>query len=260
MSGFSLDWLALREVADHAARDRALLQAANLAAAERMGSVVDLGAGSGSTVRACSLAVPIIPEDRFLLLDHDADLLAAAVARHGGVQVRQQDLSDISALPLASAAMVTASALFDLMSAQWISGLVAALHSPLYAALNYDGTTEWSPGHPLDAAVLSAFNHHQTSDKGTGAALGPGAISYLVAALHARGFAIEMAASPWQLGPSQAALAIQLIDGIASAVAETGYLSPTDLADWRAYRLKHVTDGQVIVGHQDIFAVPPNAA
>ena len=45
--GFSADWLALREPADHAARDGDLLAAA----AQVAGAViVDLGCGTGSTL------------------------------------------------------------------------------------------------------------------------------------------------------------------------------------------------------------------
>ena len=77
---FSADWLALREPADHAARNPDL--AARLGAwMARPGArrVLDIGCGSGSTVRALTSHLP--DGVRWTLLDHDAALLEAARAR-----------------------------------------------------------------------------------------------------------------------------------------------------------------------------------
>ena len=54
MSGFSIEWLNLREVSDHRSRDRDLLKTAvdwlnNLKTKDKV--IVDLGSGTGSTIR-----------------------------------------------------------------------------------------------------------------------------------------------------------------------------------------------------------------
>ena len=77
MSGFSAEWLALREPADHASRNRSV--AGGLAG--YFGNrdsvvVVDLGCGTGSNLRATSQLLP--DRQSWTLVDYDLDLLAAA--------------------------------------------------------------------------------------------------------------------------------------------------------------------------------------
>ncbi len=80
MSGFSAEWLALREPADHRARNRDLLGAlARRFAGRDTLSVVDLGCGAGSNLRALAPALP--RRQRWRLVDHDAALLGAARGR-----------------------------------------------------------------------------------------------------------------------------------------------------------------------------------
>jgi hypothetical protein len=129
----------------------------------------------------------------------------------------------------------------------------------LYAALNYDGTTTWEPPHPDDAAMLTAFNQDQRRDKGMGPALGPQATVYLQRALEAAGFTVQIAASPWQLGPDDAAMVEELINGIASAVADGDSVDTAiekkRVQAWREFRLAHVAQGSCCVGHFDLLAL-----
>src|SRR5690606_22426775 len=98
--------------------------------------------------------------------------------------------------------LVVASALFDLVSEDWIDGLVERLVGAgiaLLAMLNYSGTMRFWPPHPDDGAVLDAFNRHQRRDKGLGAAAGPEASALLASRFLARGWSVRRGESPWRL-------------------------------------------------------------
>ena len=89
MSGFAADWLALREAADHRARDPRLRDAvaAHLAGRAHV-AIVDLACGAGSNLRA--LAPFIAADQSWRLVDHDDRLLAAARERIGDWADRQE--------------------------------------------------------------------------------------------------------------------------------------------------------------------------
>ncbi|WP_075217831.1 class I SAM-dependent methyltransferase [Mongoliimonas terrestris] len=259
MSGFSTAWLDLREPADASARDgRLLADAAALVDAADDALVIDLGSGTGSTLRALQPALK--RPASWILVDADMDLLMEAERRAeglAGVEVMRFDLAAPRPLPLSDATLVTASALFDLVSPAFLDRLVATVaanRSALYAALTYDGTTTWSVTHPLDGEVLAAFNRHQRSDKGFGPALGPAAAQALAEALSRAGYRVQAAASPWRLGPDDAALMRPLIDGMADAVTAEGSLDAASVAEWRTFRLETMAESRVTVGHVDVLA------
>ncbi|MCR6654140.1 MAG: class I SAM-dependent methyltransferase [Cellvibrionaceae bacterium] len=262
MSGFSVEWLDLREPADSAARDGELLQLTR-SWLQRFAApiVLDLGAGTGSTLRAVSSAQ--IAQATWRLVDLDDGLLREAVARHGktyALEIYRQDLNRIDQLPFAEVSLVTASAFFDLASAAFCDALMDQLverRIGLYAALNYDGITRWSPAHPLDETVLAAFNRDQLRDKGMGPALGSGATEYLVQRLRKAGFAVHTADSPWCLSGEQKPLVENLVEGIANAVAADLQMPSEALQDWRIFRLQSIGGGTCVVGHQDLLALPP---
>lgn len=272
MSGFSVDWLDLREAADQRARDKDLLKQAKhwlqMGPSSRSGpTVVDLGAGTGSTPRAfLGLSGSEAAAPHWILVDQDALLLAEARRRHGRslpMKTCEQDLADLSQLPLENARLVTASALFDLVSAEFVDALAIGLQKRcpqqpigLYAALNYDGTTEWTPAHPLDDVVLAAFNRDQQRNKGLGPALGPEACDYLEQGFTAAGFTVSSAPSPWILDGADKALVAELIKGIAAAVADDLALDSKSLQGWTEFRREHVNTGSCVVGHRDLLALP----
>ncbi|MEF2552515.1 methyltransferase domain-containing protein [Aurantimonas sp. A2-1-M11] len=261
MSGFDTTWLDLREPADGAARDAALLQGAVawLARAGEAALAVDLGCGTGSTLRAVA---PHAPKLRWRLVDNDPALLAEATRRLSAasdVETVQANLTDLDALDLAWIRLATASALFDLASRDFVEGLadrLVAEQAGLYAALNYDGNVAWSEAHPLDAAVVKAFNSHQRRDKGLGAALGPDAGPALVNAFAARGYDVRTASSPWALDARAVSLQRLFVAGMADAVAETGEITTPELADWQRMRMENVERGSCRVGHLDVLALP----
>lgn len=249
---FDAAWLDLREPADRAARDPALLAAA--AGWLGGGIALDLGCGTGALARA----FPSGP--RWRLVDRDPDLLGLAAARTPGAETCRLDLNRLDALPLDGVRLVVASALFDLASAAWVDGLAerAARHDlGLYASLTYDGGLAFAPALNGDAAVRAAFNAHQRRDKGLGGpALGPEAGPAIAAALRAHGYTVRMAASPWRLGPEDDALRRALTGGVATAAREAGCAIATA---WGQARSAASAAGSCEVGHVDLLALPPSA-
>lgn len=243
---FDTAWLDLREPADHAARDAGLLRAF-VEALPSAARIVDLGSGTGSTLRAIA---PLVPQARWVLTDNDPALLAEAKRRAPDVEVAQVDLSrDLLAALSGAADAITASALIDLVSADWLDALVAqARGRVLYIALSYDGREVWSPAHSDDAAIFAAFEAHQRRDKGFGPALGAQAVPYLRDRLVQAGYQVQTAPSPWrvQSGPLMTALA----DGIASAAHEAGLDRQTAERWAQARGVAERCD----VGHFDLLA------
>ena len=169
--------------------------------------------------------------------------------------------------PLGPRTLVTASALLDLVSADWLAGLLRVCvgsRSPLLLVLTYDGRLEISPAHPLDGTLLGLFNAHQRRDKGLGPALGPTAPERLADLADEWGFAREFGASDWVLGPEDVALNTALIEGFAAAArdqAETGNDAPAlmlAIESWRETRLAQNAAGRLRlrVGHQDALLLP----
>jgi len=280
MSGFAPDWLRLRESADHAARDRGLLDklAAYFAGREAV-TVVDLGAGLGSNLRATASYLPKV--QRWVLVDHDPALLAAACeviaawadshqptadgieARKGDhslhVKLKHADLAaDVAPWGSSAPDLVTAAALLDLVSADWIARFVAAFtraRIPFYTALTHDGGTQWNPPHPGDAAMDSAFTRHFGRDKGFGPAVGGAATALMADRLSAAGYEVSRAPSPWRLGAGDAALLAALADGWAEAVRETGEVAGIVIDEWVEARKR--PGNACMVGHADLLALPP---
>ena len=263
MSGFDKDWLALREPADRAARDERLVEglACYLEKMERP-RLLDIGCGTGSTLRSLSEHVP--EETSWLLLDNDPLLLAEASRRAGTdrrIEFRVHDLADLDALPLDGVSVVTASALFDLCSERFCAALADRLAEEgcgLYAALNYDGVMRWSPQHPLDDRMTDFFNRHQRTDKGFGPALGPDATACLAGQLTSRGFTVATGESPWQLDGRTAALHAELLKSLREPLVAAGDFPETTVDEWLEFRLDAISrpGASCLVGHRDLLALP----
>ncbi len=243
---FDPAWLDMREPADHAARSQGLLRAF----AEMMpkaARILDLGSGTGSTMRAVS---PLLPGASWTLTDHDPALLALARERAPDVETVQIDLAtDLAGLLARDADAITASALIDLVSADWLDALTAhAGGRVIYIALSYDGREAWTPSHESDSLVFEAFQSHQRGDKGFGPALGADAVPYLSAALTKIGYQVQTAVSLWQLQPG--GLMTALAEGIAGAAVEAGVA--LEIAEkWAENR---ANSAHCCVGHLDFLA------
>jgi hypothetical protein len=173
-----------------------------------------------------------------VLVDHDPTLLALVDA-DPNVRTAERDLRQLDDELFAGRALVTASALLDLVSDAWLRQLVfrcCAHHAAALFALTYDGRLSFEPAERDDALIRDLVNRHQRTDKGFGPALD---------------WILRRASAP---DPLQE----QLIDGWANAA--------TDIADdraglieaWRQKRRGHVASGRSVltVGHQDLAALP----
>jgi SAM-dependent methyltransferase len=266
LSGFDPNWLALREPVDHRSRNRRVRAAAVAHFEGRSRLVItDLGCGTGSNWRAMHGRLAAIQHWR--LVDHDHALLAAARARlavdlkaveAGTVEFLPADLAaDIEPLIEMEADLVTAAALFDLVSADWLQRLTRAMARrslPLYSVLTYNGQTKWLPAHPDDAEIVTAFHLHQQRDKGFGAAAGPQAARLLGQLLKAAGYHIVTGESPWILTPDDDDLVAQLLVGIGEAVGQMNCLAANRIEAWCRARLAF---SRCEVGHVDLFAYRP---
>ncbi|MFN3869450.1 MAG: class I SAM-dependent methyltransferase [Hyphomicrobiaceae bacterium] len=279
MSGFSPDWLALREPADIRARnaDVASALAARFALRDSV-SVVDLGCGTGSNLRTTSALLP--SRQSWTLVDYDSRLLDAArgvlaswadtsTANDDGsmsltkdsraitVRFRQADLvADLEAMLDPAPDLVTAAALFDLASPEFIrrtARAVARTGAVFYTVLTYNGIQHWHPRTPSDGQMTSAFNRHQMTDKGFGVSAGPTAPVHLAEQFEVMGFAVTEGQSPWIMSaPRDAQLIGELVQGQAAAVRETRAVDAATVERW----LKVARTGAE-VGHVDTLAVPP---
>jgi hypothetical protein len=265
MSGFSAEWLGLREPYDLAARSPVVLDAVAAAFRDLTSiAVVDLGCGTGATLRAIGARLP--QRQAWRLVDNDLGLLARASGLgrppHVTVMTRPVDLARDLELALAQPLdLVTASALLDLVSPEWLDRLVveaAAGRLPVYAALNYDGRITAVPECLGDSEILAGLNLHQRTDKGFGAALGPAAATRAVERFEHFGFHVVQARSDWVLGPDDRTIQDALFAAWAGLGAVTIALPADQIGAWLAQRRALLAEGRshLRIGHVDIFARP----
>ena len=267
MSGFSADWLALREPYDRPARSAVVLDAVKAAFADRASlSVVDLACGTGSTLRALTARLPARQEWR--LADNDLGLLLrAGQASIPNVKITTipVDLArDLEAALDGPVEFVTTSALLDLVSPAWLERFVfetAARKLPVYAALSYDGRISLDPADRLDSKIVAAVNRHQRTDKGFGPALGPAAAAEAVGSFERLGYSLVQGRSDWVFGPDDRDIQLETVAGWAGAARDIGDLSLGDIANWLVRRREAIAAGRssLRVGHVDFFASPPQA-
>ena len=265
MSGFSAEWLALRENYDLRARNPIVLDAvASWFKSLHAINVVDLACGAGSTIRALSPHLPA--RQHWDLVDSDQRLLALACSGKFSGDVKLNavplDLSgDFEAVLDGTKDVITISALLDLVSEIWLDRFarhVASHMLPVYAALTYDGRIDISPSDPLDEAITSAVNAHQRTDKGFGPALGPSAAAVAISQFKALGYSIVQGKSDWVIGTADREIQDELLAGWAGAASEVKPLPRPDIDKWLVRRSNAVRErvSTIRVGHVDFFATP----
>ena len=165
-------------------------------------------------------------------------------------------------LPLPHAGLITASALLDLVSKDWLANLISSCRRArctLLFALSFDGRVVLAPGSPEDSAVSRLVNLHQRGEKGFGAALGPSAPDVAEHLLTTAGYWWRSAKSDWQIGSDEPELQQTLIAGWLQAALELEPRARPWLMNWRRARHEQIAAGalQIQVGHRDLIALPP---
>ena len=262
---FTPDWLALREPMDHRSRAADLVTPlADWLESRPSRRVLDLGSGTGSNLRYLAPRLP--GGQQWTLVDRDAALLGratgAAVAFPEVARVTQVsgglDQRGLALVP--GADLVTASALLDLVTQEWLERLVAACQaagSAVLLSLTWDGSMTWHDPDPDDALVAEAVRNHQLRDKGMGPALGPEAGAVAERAFRSAGYDTQLRPSPWSLSVDDASLAQALVDGWAAAATEERPAESRLIQDWAERRRATIaTQFKLEVGHADLMALP----
>jgi SAM-dependent methyltransferase len=265
VSGFSAEWLALREPHDLRARNTVVLDAVAAAfSGEAAVAIVDLACGTGATARAIAPRLP--QRQNWRLIDNDLGLLARAgaigVPPHRIITARAVDLARDLELALDGPLdLITCSALLDLVSGEWLERLAveaAARRLPVYAALSYDGEAMLDPPDPFDAEIIAAVNRHQRRNKGFGPALGPAAAARATERFKQLRYTVIEGRSDWTFAPADGPIQSEILSGWAAAARELDELPVERIIAWLTRRRELVTDGRsrMRIGHVDLFARP----
>jgi SAM-dependent methyltransferase len=258
----SPEWLRLREPADAAARSTELVERIRQSLPARP-VIHDLGCGTGSMGRW--LAPRLNRPQHWILYDRDADLLGHAAADPPGddvtVETRERDISRLDPGDLAGAALITASALLDIMTAEELDRFVASCITagcPVLITITVVGSVELTPADPLDDRIGEAFNAHQRRIVGGRRLLGPDAVDAAVGAFTRHGADVLVRPSPWRLDATESALAAEWLTGWVDAACEQQPGIAASAASYARRRLAEAAAGglDVTVQHQDLLAVP----
>jgi len=265
----SPSWLALRERADAAARAVSLVdQLRRELTADRPLLVHDLACGTGSMLRWLAPQLP--GPQHWICYDVDPDLLTIAAldadrrASDGSavtVEVRNRDVTRLERDECEGAALITTSALLDLLTADELDRIVGSCvgaRCPALLTLSVTGRVELWPPHPLDAAVSAAFNAHQQRTVGGRRLLGPQAADAVVDAFGEAGHEVLLRATPWRLDTGTRELTTAWFTGWLTAACEQDPALLTQTRDYAQQRLGDAEAGRlrVLVHHRDVLAWP----
>ncbi len=178
------DWLALREPADAAARSAELVEELLSFLPEGRLVVHDLGCGTGAMARW--LAPRLAGRQHWVLHDGDAALLhrvglTPPPVSSDGVEVTVdpagRDITRLEPVELASASLVTASALLDMMTAEELARFVdvcAQAVCPVLVTLTVVGRVQLTPHRPVRPGGDESVQRPPAARHRRGPGAGPG--------------------------------------------------------------------------------------
>jgi hypothetical protein len=214
---------------------------------------------------------PLLPgPQHWVLHDRDPGLLTLVEAGRPEpatdgsavtVETRLSDVTRLGRADLADAALITASALLDLLTARELLGLVRACAGagcPVLLTLSVTGRVECLPADPLDSRVAAAFDAHQRRATPRGRLLGPDAVEAAAAGFRGLGAEVTVRQSPWRLGVADAGLAVEWLAGWLGAACEQEPELTADAELYRRRRLREAEAGSlgITVGHADLLVLP----
>ena len=213
-----------------------------------------------------ALAPRLPARQHWQLIDNDLGLLerAARLERPGGVRIGTKPVDlvrDLEAALDGPVDLVTASALFDLVSTEWLERFVveiAARRLRVYVALTHDNNIAMEPSDPFDEVVIAAVHRHQCRDKGFGPALGPGAAEAAIGRFERAGYRVAQGRSDWRLQPDDCQMQTAVLEAWAGAASEASALPLAEVVGWLTRRRDLVAAGRsaMHLGHVDFLALP----
>ena len=283
MTQFDCEWLSLREPLDTASRARGITQTLKGVMPDRPIQIIDLATGTGANLRY--LSQNLGGRQEWCLIDRDRTLLDAIPAnlsewvagfagevRQSGTEfivtghdfecharTEHKDLAtDLATVDFFAGALISGSALLDLVSESWLRELARRCHAaraPVLFALTYDGHMQFDPYEAGDERVRDLVNLHQIADKGFGKALGPNAGQSAIRIFEQLGYRVESARSDWQMRPSDQRVQTALLDMWLTAALEIAPDEASSLHGWAQRRREHVACGRsgLSVGHIDLL-------
>ena len=282
MTAFSKNWLELREPLDRKSRSNELIKTLSLMLPDRPIHVIDLGTGTGSNLRY--LCKELKGNQIWQLIDNDENLLKTipAYTKKWAIKnkllvkelgneflikgeniechayIQQKNLSDLTDIKIPEKALVSCSALLDLVSKNWIKTLAKKcmrIKATILFTLNYDGYIKFKPCEEDDKLVRSLINKHQLKNKGFGNAMGPKAGNMAVQVFSEIGYNIRSQYSNWKIKSNDNELQTMLLDMWLDAAIETSPEQKNRLKNWRKKRQYHVIskNSELEIGHTDIL-------
>ncbi len=267
---FDANWLGLREGADRRARSRACLgHIQHYRSGFGQFRVTDLGSGAGS---ALHFLAPNLGEEKdqlWRLVDADPvlmDIAASRARRHHPAIIIETHLANLADGDLAemigNADLVSASALLDLVSEQWITRLVRACterNAAIWLTLSVTDHEIWFPALPSDWLIRRAFMQDQRRDKGFGMSLGVDAGPVAARLFRDAGYQVYTAPSNWRLGARDIMLQTAYLEGVANAAIMAQPTLGHRIGNWFNERLNLINQGRssLLVGHVDLVGMPP---
>jgi hypothetical protein len=269
----SSEWLELREAEDGRARSPELAAAAaTMLRATLYGAkpvvVHDLGSGTGSMMRWLAPRLP--GPQTWVLHDWNADLIERAVdgarpvdADNRPVEVgsRIGDLAYLSAADLDGAALVTASALLDVLTEQETEAIVracVATGTPALLTLSVTGHAELDPPDASDARFERAFNAHQVRVASRRQLLGRFGVTTARQLFEGSGWHVRTTDTVWRLGDHEPQLLGEWFDGWVDAAAEHDAELAGESIRYRELRKAQLQRGELsaVIHHADLLAWP----
>ncbi len=279
-------WQRLRRDADDRARTHsteALLRAIALPGSQKRQSpldVVDLGAGCGSNALYLipHLAAAGVHHQRWILVDHHADLLDGAVAEIADKSAQLADTlganlrietktccldmaTDMDEVPMKGADLVTAASLLADVSGHWITDLSSRLEhyrvSAALMALNIDGHVQWSPMEArFDDDMVAAFHQGLRAEGPFGLAEAAGCVTTFGRAMVARGTTVQCFDASWILDDLDTELQESFLAKMVRGLEATEMDAPR-VAEWAERRRRWIDtdESDLVVGHYDVLAL-----